>query len=129
MGSPHAHQPADVDERLIRMRAQGFLFTAECDDSATIVNLVGVRAHHGVIDVVELYGPDDVLATRIPGDERNILCPHEVLWRTSGPAHDVLDRLLDLPDPMSGPGPEHAHGCWVPVGPGRLVWLAATDEV
>jgi hypothetical protein len=51
-----------------------------------------------------------------------------VLWRTSGPADDVLDRMLELPDPTTGQSTQQPLGCWIPVSPGRLVWLADTDH-
>jgi hypothetical protein len=44
------------------------------------------RVHHGVIDIIALYGEHDADATRIPDNEVDILFPHTILWRTTGPA-------------------------------------------
>lgn len=118
---------ADIDQRLLRMRALGFKFAAGRDNTGAIADLVAVRVHHGVIDIVELYGEDDVLATRIPGDEPDIARPRTVLWRMSGSAVDVLDGLLDVPDPILDQRIQTPDGCWFPLEPGRMVWFAAAD--
>jgi hypothetical protein len=62
-----------------------------------VLAVVGVRAHHNVIDVVRLHSEDDAIASRVPSDE-NILAPTRVFWRQQGPAHEVLGELLALPD-------------------------------
>jgi hypothetical protein len=67
-----------------------------------IVALVAARAHHEVIDIVQLYGEHDADATRISCHETEILFPKTVLWRTSGSVNYVIDALLSLPDPMPG---------------------------
>jgi len=63
-----------------------------------VVAVIGVRAHHNVVDVVWLRGEDDVVATRMPGDETNFLTPTRITWRSAGTAEEVLTELLDLPD-------------------------------
>jgi len=88
-----------VDHRLISLRALGFQFTMHRGSGGAIVALTGLRAHHGVIDIVQLYGEHDVDAIRIPGDEPDILFPRTTMWRVTGTANDVIDSLLDLADP------------------------------
>jgi hypothetical protein len=88
-----------IDDRLVAMRAAGFHFATNHDSDGVIVALIGVRAHHGVVDIVWIWGEDDAEAARVPGDESNVLSPETVLWRANGPTGRVLDRLLALPDP------------------------------
>jgi molybdopterin-guanine dinucleotide biosynthesis protein len=56
-----------------------------------------VRAHHDVVDVVQLHGEDDVVASRMPTDQ-DVLAPRRVFWQETGPAHTVLGAMLALPD-------------------------------
>jgi hypothetical protein len=95
---------AEINERLIAMRALGFRFGTNHDAAGVVVSLVAARAHHGVIDIVQLYGEHDADATRISCHEPNILFPKAVFWRTTGPASQVIDELLILSDPA----PEHS---------------------
>jgi hypothetical protein len=88
-----------ISSRIHALYAAGFRFATNHDGAGTIVALVGVRARHGVIDVVQLYGEDDADAVRIPGDEPDVLFPRTVLWRTTGSSCEVIDVLLDLPEP------------------------------
>jgi hypothetical protein len=135
MTSADSMTPADSDHgaesRLRELIARGFQFVHPCDANGEVVAVVGVRAHHNVVDVVQLYAEDNVVATRMPGDEQDILSPAKVLWRSEGAACRVLDDLLGLPDDRT-PGSlttatdTPASGCWVPVEPGRAKWLAAT---
>jgi hypothetical protein len=119
---------ADITQRLQALLALNFRFATNHGTDGTVVALIGVRAHHGVIDIVALYGEHDADATRIPGDEVDILFPRAVLWRTTGSASRVIDTVLALPVPARGPAHSpHRNGSWMPTGPGRLVWLA-TDE-
>lgn len=89
---------AGVDARLRQLVAKGFQFMQSSDDSGEIASLVGVRGHDQVIDVIQLEAEDHVVATRVPGDEENVLSPSTVSWRSSGEACAVIDELLGLPD-------------------------------
>ena len=84
------------------MRALGYEFATDHADDGSIEALVGVRVHHGVIDIFELYGEDEATATRLPDSEPNIMFASTVLWHTRGPAYEVIDELLSLPDPDPG---------------------------
>jgi hypothetical protein len=59
--------------------------------------VVGVRAHDDVVDVIEILGEDEAVATRMPPDQ-DVLAPRRVYWREQGPASVVLARLLLLAD-------------------------------
>jgi hypothetical protein len=89
----------EINERLIAMRALGFRFGTNRDAAGMVVALVAARTHHGVIDIVQLYGEHDADATRISCHEPNILFPKAVFWRTTGSASQVIDELLVLSDP------------------------------
>lgn len=90
--------PTSTDRRLAELVAKGFRFMHPRNPDGQVVAVIGVRAHHNVIDVVWLRGEDDVVATRMPGDETNFLTPTRITWRSAGPAGDVLSELLGLPD-------------------------------
>lgn len=60
---------------------------------------MGIRVHHEVIDLGQFYGEHDADATRVPGDEPDILFPRRVLWRVTGSADHVIDNLLAIADP------------------------------
>lgn len=117
----------EITERLRRLIDYGFRFAHPRDPQGSLVAIVGARPHHGVIDIVQLFGESDADAVRIPGDEPDILRPRVVLWRTTGPAHVVLDRTLALPDPVTDESKTHreSRGYWMPTQPGRATWLAA----
>ncbi|GDY32882.1 hypothetical protein [Gandjariella thermophila] len=118
-----------VEALLRTLIARGFRFLHPRDASGELLAVVGVRAHHNVVDVVWLHGEDAAHAVRMPADEANVLDPHTVLWRTRGAAHGVLDDLVSLDDHVPGVTAHQvgaATGCWVPVRPGRSRWLAAT---
>ncbi|QGK69321.1 hypothetical protein GIY23_07055 [Allosaccharopolyspora coralli] len=134
--SPEAPETAPAtpgtDSLLHELIGRGFQFLHPCDEHGEVVAVVGVRAHHDVVDVLRLHSEDDAVATRIPGDEENILAPSRMAWQSTGTAVHVLGDLLSLPDQHT-PGladPQQpsaaARGCWVPGGPGRAKWLAAT---
>jgi hypothetical protein len=120
---PAGDLPRPIAERLHALRAMGFRFATQQGKTGGIVALMGVRAHHGIVDIVQLYGENDADAVRVPADEPDILFPRTVLWRTSGAAGRVMDDLMGLPDP-AGTGRDPC-GCWLPVQTGRLVWIAA----
>lgn len=117
---------ADITQRLQALRALNFRFATNRDTTGMIVALIGVHVHHGVIDIIAIYGEHDADATRIPDDEVNILLPHTTLWRTTGSANQVIDNILGLPTPMHAvPDTPHDNGSWIPTSPGRLTWLPA----
>lgn len=86
-----------TDNQLRALVARGFRFIDPRDENGDVVAVVGVRAHHNVVDVVQLHGEDDVVAARLPTDE-DFLAPRRVFWREVGPAHEVLGKMLELPD-------------------------------
>ena len=86
-----------TDDQIRALLARGFRFIDPRDQGGDVVALVGVRAHHNVIDVVRLHGEDDVVASRLPHDA-DILAPATVYWQQAGPAGEVLSDLLALPD-------------------------------
>ncbi|MFC6091111.1 hypothetical protein [Saccharothrix lopnurensis] len=94
-----ADQTANRTSRQLReLIARGFQFLHPRDARGEIAAVVGVRAHDAVIDVVRLHTADDAIAMRMPADEVNVLAPSRFSWRAHGPATNVLDELLDLPD-------------------------------
>lgn len=122
-----ATQRTDTESRLYALIERGFQFVHPRDARGEVVAVVGIRAHDNVIDVVRLDGEDDVVATRIPGSESDVLEPQTVLWRTSGMADAVLDEVLALGDEYATEhGAGTAKGCWVAGSAGRAKWLAAT---
>ncbi len=94
----------DFNKRLIAMRALGFRFGTNRDAGGMVVALVAARMHHGVIDIVQLYGEQDADATRVSCHEPDILFPRAVFWRTTGSANQVIDALFDLADPAPNYG-------------------------
>jgi hypothetical protein len=112
---------------------RGFRFLHPTDSNGTVIAVMGVRAHHNVIDVVVLRTEMDAKAARMPGDEKDILAPTKTLWQATGRACVVLRKLSALADDeipdrstpvvdAQTPGP--AIGCWVPVRPGNTKWFA-----
>lgn len=103
-----AENPAgDLEAQLWALRGRGFRFLDPRDDQGEVVALVGVRAHHDVLDVVRLHSESDVVAARMPGDS-DVLAPARVLWERAGAAREVLDAMLALPDDWV---PRPAGGC------------------
>ncbi|RRO12832.1 hypothetical protein EIL87_24430 [Saccharopolyspora rhizosphaerae] len=115
----------DITHGLQALVARDFQFTHPRDASGSLVAVVGIRVHRGVFDILQLFGENDADAARIPADEPDVLFPNRVLWRTNGPALDVINELLDLPEPLPETGAEPS-GCWVPTHAGRSKWLAVT---
>ncbi|MGH3437199.1 MAG: hypothetical protein ACRDRN_12110 [Sciscionella sp.] len=118
---------ADLLQKLVRC---GFQFVHPRSGTGEVVAVVGIRAHDNVIDVVKLHAETDVTASRMPGDEADVLAPSSPIWETNGTASVVLHELLELPDePMPGMASTAKHGnssgCWVPIRPGQAHWLAA----
>lgn len=118
----------DIADRLRRLIASGFRFAHPRDSQGSLVAIVGARAHHGVIDIVQLFSESDADAARVPGDEPDILLPRTVLWRATGPVRTVLDRALALPDPDTDDSKVHQQsgGYWMPTHAGKATWLAAS---
>jgi hypothetical protein len=85
-----------LTQRLLALRALDFRFATNHDSAGMIVALVGIRAHHEVIDIIRLYGATDADAIRVPIDEPDVLFPRKTIWRTAGSADDVIDTVLDL---------------------------------
>lgn len=88
-----------VDHGLLALRFLGFQFATNRDRGGVVVAVTGFRPHHGVIDIVQLYGEHDADAIRVPDDEPDVLFPRTTIWRTTGAAKDVIDNLLGLADP------------------------------
>jgi hypothetical protein len=86
-----------TDAQLRALVARGFRFMDPRDENGDVIAVVGVRAHHDVVDVVQLLGEDEVVAMRMPTDQ-DVLAPRQVFWREVGPAQEVLGAMLALPD-------------------------------
>ncbi|MFC0435796.1 hypothetical protein [Kutzneria buriramensis] len=90
--------PSSTDRLLSELVDRGFRFMHPRNPEGHVVAVIGVRAHHNVIDVVWLRGEDDVVASRMPGEETNYLTPSRITWRSAGTAAEVLSELVGLPD-------------------------------
>ena len=88
---------ASVDAQLRALVGRGFRFVDPRDEHGDVVAVVGVRAHDNVVDVIEIHGEDDAIATRMPPDQ-DVLAPRRVYWREQGPASVVLAKMLFLAD-------------------------------
>jgi hypothetical protein len=88
---------ASVDAQLRALVGRGFRFVDPRDEHGDVVAVVGVRAHDNVVDVIEIHGEDDAIATRMPPDQ-DLLAPRRVYWREQGPAPVVLAKMLFLAD-------------------------------
>lgn len=88
---------ASVDAQLRALVGRGFRFVDPRDEHGDVVAVVGVRAHDNVVDVIEIHGEDDAIATRMPPDQ-DVLAPRRIYWREQGPASVVLAKLLFLAD-------------------------------
>lgn len=86
-----------VDAQLRALVRRGFQFVDPRDDNGDVLAVVGVRAHDDVIDVIELHGEDNAVATRMPPGQ-NVLAPRQIYWREQGPASVVMAKLLFLAD-------------------------------
>jgi hypothetical protein len=102
------HSLDGLEVALRALRGRGFRFIDPRDEHGDVVALVGVRAHNNVLDVVRMHSESHVIASRVPGDS-DVLAPATVFWQRTGPARDVLEALLDLPDDRS-PGSLSASG-------------------
>lgn len=117
-----------TEQRLRELIALGYKFVHPTGPDGALRAVVGVRVHDTVIDVVRLHAENDVIATRIPAGEVDILAPRKVLWEASGHVRTVLDELLSLPEENAdgAAAGSTANGCWVPVRPGASKWIATT---
>lgn len=110
---------------------RGYTFADTLGPDGSVIAMVGVRVHRGVVDIVQFFSEHDAVAVRVPGEETNILSPWKVLWRTNGPASDVVEAILTLPDPTErleyATGPSRR--CRMPAFPERAVWVAMSDKV
>lgn len=86
-------------EQLADLTARGFEFSDTRDARGNVVVITGIRLHHNVKDVVQLFGEQDADAVRVPGGEPDIVFPRTVLWRVTGSPAAVLKSLLSLADP------------------------------
>lgn len=100
--SPTGTAASSVDVQLRALVGRGFRFLDPRDEHGDVLAVVGVRAHDGVVDVVELRGEDDAFATRMPPDQ-DILAPTRIYWREQGSASAVLTKMLVLPDELAFP--------------------------
>lgn len=116
----------DPEAPLHQLIGAGYRFVHPRDAAGDVVAVVGVRPHGDVVDVVRIAGVDDVTATRMPGDEQDILEPEDALWQESGRVDGVVSSLLALPDDYQGAASKPVKGCWVPAGEGRSAFLLAS---
>jgi hypothetical protein len=118
---------SDITDKLCALMSMGYRFLHPRNADGNVVAVTGIRVHHDVIDVVQLYGEDDANAVRMSGSEPDVLSPKSVLWRTSGTPDAVIADLLHLAEPVTAapePPADGAHtGCWVATRPGRATWL------
>jgi len=88
----------DFETGLQELISRGYQFVHPRDENGEVLEIVGIRMHDNVVDVVRLSAEDDVIAMRVPGSEENILKPRQVLWHSSGPVASVLAETLALPE-------------------------------
>lgn len=119
-----------IEASLRCLMTRGYHFLHPRNAVGAVVTVLGFRAHHNVIDLVQIFGENDADAVRMPNDEPDMLAPHKVLWRRTGPPCQVIESILALPDPDETAPPESCEtdskGLWVPVRPGRSKWLATS---
>lgn len=128
--SPETGRLTGTESSLRALVDRGFQFIHPTDATGHVIAVVGIRVHDNLVDVVRLNAEHDVVATRMPGSEPDILAPATVLWHSCGTAQRVLGELLALPDgrtPGAGDDDElaDASGCWVPVRAGTATWIPA----
>jgi hypothetical protein len=89
----------DMADQLADLTARGFDFSDTRDARGNVVVITGIRVHHNVKDVVQLFGEQDADAVRVPRGEPDIVFPRTVLWRVTGGPSTVIKSLLALADP------------------------------
>lgn len=115
---------SDISDKLRELISLGYRFVHPRNADGEVIAVTGVRTHHDVIDVFQLYGERDANAVRMSAAEVDILSPRNVIWQTYGGADSVIDELLALADPDESQ--VGIRGCWVNTRPGRSTWLPAT---
>lgn len=90
----------DVAGQLAELTARGFEFSDTRDARGNVVVISGIRIHHNVKDVVQLFGEQDADAVRLPRTEVDVLFPRTVLWRVTGAPSTVLRSVMSLADPQ-----------------------------
>ncbi len=90
----------DVASQLAELTARGFEFSDTRDARGNVVVISGIRVHHNVKDVVQLFGEQDADALRVPRTEVDILFPRTILWRVTGAPSTVLRSVIALADPQ-----------------------------
>lgn len=100
------HQPrminriiGDVAGQLAELAARGFEFSDTRDARGNVVVISGIRIHHNVKDIVQLFGEQDADAVRVPRTEVDITFPRTILWRVTGAPSTVLGSVMKLADP------------------------------
>ena len=126
-----APKTLDFETGLQELIARGYKFLHPRDANGEVLEIVGIRVYHTVVDVVRLSAEDDVTAMRVPDGEEDILTPRRVLWQSTGAVGSVLAEILALPEDRTpnslvGPHSPAARGCWVSGHRGRSKWLAAS---
>lgn len=117
---------SNYETQLLELVERGYRFVHPTDADGELAEVVGVRVHDNVVDVVKLRGEHDVVAMRLPAGEVDILAPRQVLWQTSGYVAEVLERLLALPEEAPpSMADRSAGGCWIPMAPGSSKWITA----
>jgi hypothetical protein len=91
---------SDVAGQLAELTARGFEFSDTRDARGNVVVISGIRIHHNVKDVVQLFGEQDADAVRLPRGEVDILFPRTILWRVTGAPSTVLSSVMSLADPQ-----------------------------
>ncbi len=91
---------SDVASQLAELTARGFEFSDTRDARGNVVVISGIRIHHNVKDVVQLFGEQDADAVRLPRGEVDILFPRTILWRVTGAPSTVLSSVMSLADPQ-----------------------------
>lgn len=89
----------DVASQLAELTARGFVFSDTRDARGNVVVISGVRVHHNVKDVIQLFGEQDADALRVPLTEADVLFPRTILWRVTGAPSTVLRSVIALADP------------------------------
>lgn len=129
---------SDISDQLRELMNLGYRFVHPRNAAGQVVAVTGVRTHHDVIDVFQLYGERDANAVRMSANEVDFLSPRNTLWQSYGTAESVINELLALPDPdetgtvaTAGTGRDTAgvsgpKGVWVSTRPGRSTWLPAS---
>jgi hypothetical protein len=105
-----------IEDQLRELVARGFHFVHPTGRTGEVLAIVGVRAHHDVVDVVCIRGEGEAKAARMPSDEADILAPTCTFWQRMGGARVVLTALLALPDDNAGPDATPRAGAEVLVG-------------